>query len=152
MRLDNPYENLYKSIEIVAFTGTQAGMTKAQKKAFRALLLEMGARVFIHGDCIGADSDAHDIAVELGLEPWTRPCNIPHKRAHKKAKQLAPPEDPIERNHKMVDESHALIACPGQVQPQLRSGTWATIRYSRKQDSLRWTIFPDGSIESPLDV
>jgi hypothetical protein len=152
MRLDNPYESLYKSIEILAFTGTQTGMTKAQKKVFRSLLLEMKPRVFIHGDCIGADSDAHDITEELGVEIWIRPCTLSNKRAYRKGKLLAEPEDPIVRNHKMVDESHALVACPGQVQPQLRSGTWATIRYSKKQDSLRWTIFPDGTTESPLDV
>lgn len=152
MRLDNPYETLYKSIEIVAFTGTQIGMTKAQRKALKSLLLEMKPKVLVHGDCVGADAQAHDIATELGLEVWIRPCILDHKRAYKEGKLLAEPEEPLTRNHKMVDESHALIGCPKEAQPQLRSGTWATIRYAKKCDVLRWLVYPDGSISSPLDA
>lgn len=151
MRLDNPDEQLYKSIDIVAFTGTQEGMTKLQRKAFRTLLWEMEPKVLIHGDCIGADAQAHDIAVKFEIEVWIRPCWIRAKRAFKEGKLLADPEDPIERNHKMVDQSHAVIGCPKQVEPQLRSGTWATLRYARKRDSLRWIVYPDGSVQSPMD-
>jgi hypothetical protein len=152
MRLDNPLEHLYKSIDIVAFTGTQEGMTKFQRRAFRDLLWEMEPRVLIHGDCIGADAQAHDIAVKMDIEVWIRPCFIHQKRAYKEGKILADPEDPIERNHKMVDQSHALIGCPKQVEPQLRSGTWATVRYAKKRDVLRWLVYPDGSILTPLDA
>jgi len=152
MRLDNPNDTLYKSIEIVAFTGTQIGMTWAQKKAFRSLLIEMKPRVLIHGDCIGADADAHDIAVDLGIEVWIRPCILSEKRAYKEGKLLAEPEEPIARNHKMVDQSHALIGCPKRPRQELRSGTWATIRYAKKADVLRWLVFPDGSVSTPLDA
>lgn len=151
MRLDNPYDTLYKSVDIVAFTGTQLGMAKAQRKAFRNLLLEMKPKVLVHGDCVGADSQAHDIAAELGIEIWIRPCNLDHKRAYKQGKLLAEPEFPIVRNHKMVDESHALIVCPKQAQPQLRSGTWATLRYAKKHDVLRWLIYPGGALLTPLE-
>lgn len=151
-KVESPAESLYASVEIVAFTGTQIGMTKAQKKAFKSLLQAMKPKVFIHGDCIGADAEAHDIAEELGLEIWIRPCFISQKRAYKKGKLLADPEDPIARNHKMVDESHALIGCPKSEQQELRSGTWSTIRYAKKCGSLRWLVHPDGSVITPLDV
>ena len=152
MRLDNPNDTLYKSIEIVAFTGTQIGMTSAQKKALRNLLIEMKPRVLIHGDCIGADAEVHDIAVKLGIEVWIRPCILSQKRAYKEGKILADPEDPIARNHKMVDQSHALIGAPKSPQEELRSGTWATARYAKKTDVLRWLVYPDGSMSTPLDV
>ena len=45
----------------IGFTGTRQGMTAEQKSALRNLL-DGGAGDFHHGDCIGADSEAHGIA------------------------------------------------------------------------------------------
>jgi hypothetical protein len=47
------------------FTGTRQGMTAEQKSVLRNLL-GGGAGEFHHGDCIGADSEGHDIADECG--------------------------------------------------------------------------------------
>jgi len=150
MRLDNPNTNLYNSIETVAFTGTQKGMTEAQCRKIRELLQKMKPRVLIHGDCVGADAVAHEIAQDLGIEVHIRPGNLKNKRAFTSgAKLLAPPENPLDRNPKMVDAAQALIACPSGKEQELRSGTWATIRYAKKVDTLHWIVYPDGEMAGP---
>jgi hypothetical protein len=44
----------------IGFTGTRQGMTKRQRNALRDLLAAH------HGDAVGVDAEAHDIAIELG--------------------------------------------------------------------------------------
>lgn len=57
------------------------------------------------------------------------------------------PLPPLERNHRIVDACDVLIACPKDAQEQLRSGTWATVRYARKQGKRVIVITPDGTVE-----
>lgn len=50
-----------------SFTGTQVGMTKNQKLSFVRLLSKFSEWDYlVHGDCVGADEDANNIAVSLG--------------------------------------------------------------------------------------
>lgn len=129
-------------------------MTEAQKKkCFK--IMEVLVRdhlniCMVHGDCIGADKEFHDIAVKLGLSKTIgkRPCNIKNKRAFtEEGTWLAEPEPPLDRNKKIVDDGTLLIACPKKFVEELRSGTWATIRYARKKNKDIIIIFPDGTID-----
>ena len=57
-------------MSIVGFTGTRQGMTDDQKCALRKLLSEIARNgsfplLFHHGDCVGSDEEAHEIAVGL---------------------------------------------------------------------------------------
>lgn len=55
----------------------------------------------------------------------------------------------IVRDHAIVDEVQFLIGCPRKDIEELRSGTWATIRYARKQRrnlNCIILIYPDGGI------
>lgn len=149
MRLDNPDTKPYNQITIVAFTGTRIGLTEPQVEALRSLLKELNPEQLHHGDCIGADAMADEIAIDLGIKTAIRPCNLRKQRAFTGARELARPEDPLDRNHKLVDNSHALVACPSSKQQELRSGTWATVRYARKAEVLTWIVFPDGSVRTP---
>lgn len=66
-------------------------------------------------------------------------------RSYCKGDVIKEEKEYIKRNHNIVDESDMLVAFPSTKSEILRSGTWATIRYARKQNKLVLIIFPDGS-------
>ena len=119
--------------EVVGFTGTQEGMSYEQTNALRQALI--GATELHHGDCIGADAQAHDIAREIGgIRIVIHPPTDPSRRAFKRGDIIREPKPYLERNHDIVDESASLIAAPKSDVEELRSGTWATVRYARKME------------------
>lgn len=124
---------------IIGYTGTQIGMSARQKMGLRThLLLAEPDSEFHHGDCIGGDQEAHDIALELGLRIVLHPPINKSKRAFcKGATQMLEPKDYIPRNHDIVDAAQLLIAAPKMNDEELRSGTWATVRYARKTGKQR---------------
>ena len=132
----------------VSFTGNQGGMTAAQKKAFRTLI--RGADIFTHGDCVGSDAQAHQIAVECGVETNIRPCTITHKRAYCEGNTIHDPKPPMDRNTDIVLDGDCLIATPKEFEEVQRSGTWATVRRARRKGKLVYIIWPDGKIEREL--
>jgi hypothetical protein len=124
---------------IIGFTGTQRGMSDRQKKGLRVHLLvaEPGSELH-HGDCFGGDEEAHEMALELGLRIVIHPPLNNSKRAFCKGAHLVlPPKYYIDRNHDIVDVSALLIAAPKTDEEEVRSGTWATVRYARKMDKQR---------------
>jgi len=129
----------------VGFTGTHTGMTAKQIRTLRDTLRALKRDEFHHGDCIGADAEAHDIAVALGFEPFIHPPINPLKRAYKTAKLVAPPYPYLERNRHIVDACGMLLACPSNMIMTVRSGTWSTVRYAVKKGRCHIIIFPDGS-------
>lgn len=149
MKLDNTVAPKYY-VEVVGFTGTQMGMSKRQKTRVRELLRSLSPSKIIHGDCIGADAQTHDMAEDLGIDIAIKPCTIRNKRAFKSANSVAKPEDPLERNKKIVEESDLVIACPKELKSTLRSGTWSTIRHAKKTEIPVWIIYPDGSEDPPV--
>lgn len=123
----------------IGFTGTQIGMTSSQHQ--RLIEYLAGVRewcytngfvpVFHHGDCIGSDDQAARTAKELGFRVEAHPPSNPKKRAWCVANDVVYPGLPyLERNHKIVDGAHYMVATP-QGPEVIRSGTWATIRYSQ---------------------
>jgi len=59
-----------------------------------------------------------------------------------------PRKEYLTRNHELVDASSVLFACPKGTHEELRSGTWATVRYALKQHKEVVVIYPDGSIQT----
>ena len=130
----------------VSFTGSRQGMTNAQKTTFNYLMYEMGILLLIHGDCVGADADAHNLAMNQLIEIRKRPCNIERLRAFSEGGEVvAEPEPPLNRNRKIIDDGEQLIACPDSFQEKQRSGTWATIRYAKKCHKAVTIIWPNGT-------
>lgn len=130
--------------EHVGFTGTQRGMTPNQLSVVRFYL--DGYTWLHHGDCIGADAQAHQAARRKGLKIHRHPPDNPSKRAFCDFNKDDDPYPYLDRNHNIVNWSSLLIAGPGEFEEQLRSGTWATIRYARKTKTQRIIVFSDGTI------
>lgn len=133
----------------IGFTGTQSGMTTEQQLRVQIIVFELGTTDASHGDCVGSDDQFDQIAIELGLRRHIRPSTLEAKRAWcfvADGDVLHPPKPPLIRNRDIVDEVEAMIATPKEMIETLRSGTWATIRYARKQGKPVHIVWPDGSV------
>lgn len=135
----------------IGFTGTQKGMTFDQKNNFLVTLKELNEEYhleeFHHGDCIGADKDAH-MLVETCFPHVTIHIHPPengYKRAFCKGGFVHQELPFLVRNHKIVDLTDVLIATPDGDAEQRRSGTWATVRYAKKINKGVTIIVPDGN-------
>jgi hypothetical protein len=138
----------------IAFTGTREGMSQAQKLVVRNILSGFWAargRVH-HGCCIGADADFHAIARELGFFIIGHPAyEIGHPmRADLDCDELRNLLPPLDRNSVIIEESLILIATPLQAETT-RSGTWSTIRKTRRPFMAHRIVFPDGHVEVGRD-
>jgi len=143
----------------VGFTGTQEGMTSLQKKSFLSVWQMIEDEIgpiheFHHGDCFGADFEAHGMArnafshVGVGVVV-IHPPNVNIKRAFCSNYfidnvKIEKPLPYLERNTEIVKACDVLIATPKEREEVLRSGTWATIRRVRKYNKKLAVIFPDG--------
>lgn len=119
----------------IGFTGTRRGMTPVQKAAFFEFIQPYAYYenvLFIHGDCIGADKEAHDMMRTIkSVKIKARIPDRSSNRAFCDADIIEKPKDYLSRNHDIVNECDYLVACPRSAEER-RSGTWATIRYARK--------------------
>lgn len=151
----------------IGFTGTQEGMTRQQQQMMTLYLDDQGPHcefdiVLHHGVCIGADEQAHFIALDLG-----HPSLVLHPPVNTKKMsrlilsadyklrglhsltdkiQVLDPEPYIDRNHDIVNATTHLYACPKGFKEELRSGTWATIRYAQRKRKPVTIVWPDGKV------
>lgn len=133
-------------------TGTRQGMTEAQLSAFEALYRALQPREFHHGDCVGADAEAHHIARETVFNwGWVRihvhaPINSEH-RAWCRGDVEHAPLSHFARNRAIVDATDLLIGVSLTPHRTDRGGTWYTIDYAVKRGKPVRVIWPDGSVE-----
>ena len=128
----------------VGFTGTRNGMTIPQKVQVD-ILLSQYALHFHHGDCIGADHTAHYLAVARKIPITIHPPINNKFRAFCYSDDIRKEKDYLDRDRDIVDESDLMIATPKGFHEELRSGTWHTIRYSKKKNKPLIIVWPDGS-------
>ena len=131
---------------ILGFTGTRNGMSETQKQSVERILDRFLPTEAHHGDCIGADSEFHDMCVLRDIRIIVHPPDDKRHRAFvtnyaEKTRRL-PTAPYLERNRNIVDACDMLIACPKSEQEELRSGTWATIRYARKTGKNVFVVNP----------
>lgn len=159
---------------LIGFTGTQSGMTAFQKHELKKILKMKECTEFMQGDCIGADEESVEEALNAGVRIFTVfPPDNTKKRAWTfdydhvtkwnklytpymdvvwngvsvKVKWM-PVEAYLERNKRIVDTVSLMIAAPKEYVHTVRSGTWSTIRYAwkTKRDII---IIPP--VERPLE-
>ena len=137
----------------LAFTGTRAGMTVPQMEVIEDLLRNRTEwKAHGNGLCLGADTQMFTLVLNLRPDMARKgfPSDIPTAQArhyYDQCHELDPIRPPLERNQVMVDWATGgglLLATPKEKVEQLRSGTWATVRYARKADLPIIFVFPDG--------
>lgn len=135
----------------VGFTGTQRGMTDAQGERVLELLHHRSFYAH-HGCCIGSDQQFDLIARScMGLRGFVfHPCDLPLKqfafRRDILRDAVRPVKKPLVRNWDIVEESGMMVATPGEMVPQIRSGTWATVRAALREGKPLAIVFPNGAI------
>lgn len=141
--------------EPAGMTGTQEGLTGEQTASALFLIKFLNISSLHHGDCIGADEQLDAIARSVGLHRTIHPPINQSKEAFCYLKideglfnkfDVLPPKEYLDRNHDIVDDTKLLLAFPKGPE-ELRSGTWATIRYAKKSNSLVIVVWPDGKME-----
>lgn len=120
----------------VGFSGSSKGMSDDQIKELWSWLgiyknIEYEVE-FHHGDCVGADSEAHDLAKLRKYKIISHPPINESKRAFKKADIILEAKKYLQRNKDIAEVCDVLIAAPKEMEEVLRSGTWSTIRRARK--------------------
>lgn len=133
---------------VVGFTGTQLGMTEDQKDALSRILVDEDVTELHHGDCIGADDEAHAIATDLHITVVIHPPENEAKRAWCHSEDMRRPRPYLDRNHAIVDllatvrhdGARAFLIAAPKGPEVLRSGTWATVRYARNSAGVRTEV------------
>jgi hypothetical protein len=132
-------------------TGTRQGcLDIAQAEGLYQAMHEQAGQHewFHHGDCIGVDAQAHDIALEFDLRVHIHPPVGRRLRAFcQGAHLISPPKPQMDRNRDIVVESdHLIVVPPGAEHSFPRSGTWATYRIARRLSIPTTIIYPGGAV------
>lgn len=133
----------------IGFTGTQSGWTSNQLVHMHMILNRLhraGFEVMHNGDCVGSDKQAADHWHSIGGSIFLHPPTVDAKRAFLHAEWSADPLPYLTRNKAIVAASVLLIATPGAMEEELRSGTWATIRNARSRSRPTIIVWPNGTI------
>ncbi|MFI5222689.1 MAG: hypothetical protein ACHQX3_00340 [Nitrospirales bacterium] len=102
---------------------------------------------FHHGDCIGADAQAHELLRSLlDIRIIGHPPTDASKRAFTDCDELRKERPYLDRNRDIVNDIDILIVVPKTHHEERRSGTWATYRYAKSIRREMLVVWPDGSI------
>jgi len=145
----------------IGFTGNKLGMTNRQMKVFKILMVNLltDINTFHHGGCIGSDKQAHEILFEIRnnkslnltypfnevIRIIVHPANNPVYRADLtlgNKDEMLEEKPPLERDMDIARSCDILFATPRTLKEEIRSGTWATIRYARKLNKMVVVLDP----------
>lgn len=138
----------------IGFTGTREGMSPRQQNEIGHFLSahhdwwsDNPVNQAHHGECIGADSDFHELARINGFEVWGHPSTLTTRNLGLTGFAFQhDPIKPVTRDHHIVDQTELLIATPLDLE-KVRSGTWTTVRWARKRKRYIFIVYPNGSLQ-----
>jgi hypothetical protein len=138
----------------LGITGTHKGTQPLQRERLRAFVGFLVFNEAHHGDCIGVDSEFHDIVRELSKAVIVvHPPSNPKKRAWKQGDFILKEKPFMVRDDDIIAESDLMLAAPFQFDEQGKgSGTWAVIRHTRKAHKPLVIIWPDGTFTPEGDL
>lgn len=142
----------------IGMTGSRTGMSDAQKETWKTIVDNYNSewKTFHHGDCVGADETCHKSISEpnydvcLHIHPPSNDTHQAHCEFNTRSYDVVhTPKAYLKRNHDIVNAVKIMYAFPNGLETDMHfSGTWATIRYTKKQGGKKlYIILPDGEIE-----
>jgi hypothetical protein len=139
-------------MRLLGFTGTRQGCTDAQLHALARAIGHhsqpnhaLSPGQFHHGRAVGADAQAHGLAQYMRWEVHVWPSHGTDGATVPLPYVEHPKGDPLERNRQIIEATDHLIACPAGMAEELRSGTWAAVRYARRLRRPITLCWPDGT-------
>lgn len=151
------FDEISSRMQIVGVTGTRRGITLEQTFGLEKLLDDNFIIALHHGQCVGADEEAHKAALRRKMYIEVHPplikkyvFHIPSTLEYLEYNRITiMPELPyLERNKKIVSASDFLIALPKEeTGMKQRSGTWSTVRYAQQLKRTVHVVRPSGLIE-----
>lgn len=139
------------SLVRVGITATRTPLVPPQSRQLGLSLAEArrnGAEYLHHGDCVGGDAMAHDIALPLGYKLVIHPPMFEDFRAWRDdGAEILEQKRYWARNRDIVEAVDLLIGCPKagtSLADWRKSGTWYTIRYAQEMNVPVQIIYPDG--------
>jgi hypothetical protein len=132
----------------IGFTGNRKGLTPIQEEEIKLILDKYDNIIVSHGDCIGSDTDFHNLCmnyknthINKNITICIFPPNDPKSRAFNIGDLLMKEEPYLKRNLNIIKNCSILIACPvDKNREDLRSETWSTVRKARKHNLLIYLL------------
>jgi len=129
----------------IGITGTRSGLTDLQRNELTRFLkrsFEQKA-VFHHGDCVGVDVEAAQIARDLGYKIVGHPPTKTELRGYFTDDETHTAKTYFARNRDIVNASIALVVVPWQMEHGTNGGTWYTHDYAEKIGKPTLIIWPE---------
>lgn len=132
----------------IGVTGTRNGMNKFQKEKVTEILkhytITREVHEFHHGDCVGVDTEAANIAYSLAYRIVCHPPVLTELRAfNKNYSEIRNEKTYFARNRDIVDSTALLIVVPKETRKQSSGGTWYTHGYAVKKGKRICIVYPD---------
>lgn len=132
----------------VGFTGPRISMQEEQRRSLEELLQSLACvESAHHGDCVGADTEFHEICLQLQMPVVVHPPKKAEFRSYCQGySQTHKEKGFLVRNKAIVESVDLLVAAPRSAQEVQRSGIWSTIRHARKTQTMVLLVLPNGQI------